>query len=606
MRGDWVDEGRGDPDVDTSKMTERERELLKEATPFQVRAYGTLDQQTAEAMLVGYLVGNAERPPSPRDTSEPEAIIESGIKKEMFENRDLGELFDNFLSYYRENRKKLTPDEASTICAASGQKTNDASMYRKMAIRCYSTVLIRKIGASLVVEFVINHYLQKQEDKIYQKAVRERADPSVGPQKSWENMRESCLRDLVDPRGGLIKEHDWQGDYKETMSWLIDMKKNPDKYRGYMCGISAIDTKTQGFRDGQLTVFCGPPTGYKSTTMMNISYGLWEAGYDVLYVSLEMEAMIVLLKLWCIAAGVDFTKAYNGKIVTQEDFDQLLDVQTRLARPDMPPEETEALRQKLVQLSALTKSQTKETCDQARMDMARAEMEGKANKLKVINIGQSKKMKLSQLERWLHENSSVFAPKIVVVDYLDLVEPENPNPDRPDIGLGDCCKMLRAMGKNTGYSVITAAQLKRGAMERLRKYGFDTPEKSQLGVDDIAGSHMIGADADNVFMLWREDGGNVLRIFTAKARYGQNDVSKGSSVNIDFMTNKIGDNVETMEHQRATKGMGDACRAAAQAARSKISIPENIDIDLDLFDRSIQKKPMDSGFDPIPDGPELI
>jgi len=155
------------------------------------------------------------------------------------------------------------------------------------------------------------------------------------------------------------------------------------------------------------------------------------------------------------------------------------------------------------------------------------------NKLYIINAGQSNKIKGSQIGRWLSEMEGSFRPNVLILDYLDLVAPETAYPDRRDQELGDICKFFRQMGQQMGFSTVTAAQFKRGAIERMRKKGLDSPEKAQFGTDDIAGSNMIGADADNVIALFREDGGNRLKMFTVKTRYGVSDIDKGKVLQVD-------------------------------------------------------------------------
>ena len=145
--------------------------------------------------------------------------------------------------------------------------------------------------------------------------------------------------------------------------------------------------------------------------------------------------------------------------------------------------------------------------------------------------------------------------------------------------------MMRAMGENMGFSAITAAQLKRGALERLRKHGLDNPEKAQLDTDDISGSHQIGGDAENVFMLWRKEGGTAIDVFTAKSRYGIKDVDKGVTIQVDYETNTVSDNIESMDRQIATKSMADGMSLISKNGPKKKTVMPGEDID-DLFSDS--------------------
>ncbi len=557
MINDWTDEEKV---PDSSSFSELERELLKDATPRQIKAYGRLDQPTLEAMIVGLLIGppNVEK----ADCTAAEKVVEAGIQANWFEDKDIGDLFNDYMSYYKENRELLKVDEAPLVALNQGQTKNEGTNYKNIAYGCLGALKARRIRVELLITRMLTHHLMKMQDQIYKKAVEERADPSIGPQKSWENMREKCIRDLVDPRGAIIKEYDFLHDDNETLSWLKDMKRNPDKYKGANCGIKGIDEKALGFRKGQLTVFCAPPGGYKTTMMLNIAYGLWEQGYNVLYASLEMEANNVKTKLLCRGARkISYSRVYSGKITEPEDdpqvFTKVQELKTALEKAT--PEEALKIEAQIDTLCSKFESYIAEKYYQQQKTTRK-------NSLKIINVGQSQKIKLSQLERWLHEKANTFKPDVVILDYLDLVSPEVVNPNRLDVGFGDVCKMSRAIGLNMGFAVVTAAQMKRAAIDRLRKHGFDSPEKAAFGVDDIAGSAMIGNDADNCFVIWKKDGGTALKLFTVKSRYGCVD-SNGTTLQVDHDTCTIADEgkIETTETIMNSKNYGDALSSAARA-----------------------------------------
>lgn len=576
MSKEWFDED-GEKQPDISAFSEKEQELLKDATPRQIKLYGNLDQPTLEAMIVGLIIGppNVDKP----DTAAAEKIVEAGIDATWFEDKAMGALFSDFVSYYRENRELLRVDEAPLVCLNQGQTQNEGTNYKNMAYGCIGVVKARRTRPELLIERMLTHHLMKLEDAIYQDAVKDRANPAIGPRKSWERMRERCLRDLVDPRGAVIKDYDFINDNNETLSWLRDMKRNPEKYRGATCGIQAIDLKTQGYRAGQLTVFCAPPGGYKTTMMLNIAYGLWENGYNVLYASLEMEAQIVRAKLLCRGAQkISYTRIYGGKITEPED-DPKVKAQLEILLPQLEAATTDEEKKKI-------EDQIDVLCSPFESYIAekfyKEQQTKRPNRLCIVNVGQSQKMKLSQLERWLFEQSSKFKPDVVLLDYLDLVSPEVLNPNRLDVGYGDVCKMSRQMGKNMGFAIITAAQMKRAAVDRLRKHGLDSPEKAAFGVDDISGSAMIGADADNVFVLWKKDGGTSIKVFTVKSRYSGVD-SNGATLQVDHDTCTIADEnkIETTEAIMNGKTLGDALSSAARTDKPLYTrAPEEDDDDL--------------------------
>jgi hypothetical protein len=268
----------------------------------------------------------------------------------------------------------------------------------------------------------------------------------------------------------------------------------------------------------------GKPGGYKTTMMINMAYGLWQNNASILYASLEMEARNLMLKMLCRATKLSYSRLYNGEIIETVDAG--------------------------------------EQSDEAKIEQYGKMAQERKNKFVVLNAGQSEKIKMSQVERWLYQQATQFKPDVVFLDYLSLMSPEVLNQDRLDVGYGDICKMSRAMGKNMGFSIVTAAQIKRAALERLRKTGFENPDKALFDTDDIAESNMIGADADNVFVLWTKDK-TELNVYTVKCRYGEISNQKPSILQIDYDTCTIADSkqIESTEAISAKKNMGDAYKS---------------------------------------------
>lgn len=602
MINDWT-ETPEEKNIELSSLPVKEQELLKDCSPSKIKLIGRLDHSTLEAMIVGYTISlpsyDGEKP-SPLSI---EKIIEAEIKKEWFEDQQLGAMFEQFLLEYRERRHILSTEDVYNLCLNKGYDVNQASMYKKKALECKGAIIARNLNIDILIERFLTHHLLKTGDSIYSKFCKERADPQLGPRQAWQNMRESCVRDLLDPRGAVIKSYDIAKDSKALTEWLVDMKHDPDKYKGAMCGINAIDTKTLGFRSGQLTVFVGYHGGFKTTTMMNVAYGLYERGHDVLYGSLEMEAQIVQAKLLSRATRLSYSRLYNGGIVEPEDWVKLEELQKKMVDTAFNDIERGKFLDQYKKLNDILSKQDRNEPDLIKANKYYAEIAKRKNRLVIVNVGQSQKMKLSQLERWLYEQSSSFKPQVVILDYLDLMQPEILNPDRLDVGYGDICKMSRAMGKTMGFAPITAAQMKRAAVERLRKTGMDSPEKAQFGTDDISGSGQIGADADNVFVLWKKDGNKVM-LFPVKSRYAGMDNSKGDLLEVDHDSCTIGDDgtIQGTDQITNQKTYGDAIASAARVNNPTYTIhQEDIDDEPSFFGGGNT----DTGQDEIKTGPGI-
>ena len=575
----------------------------KKPDDVSVNECGHIDQETLECIVVGQMIYDPAVDGPTQPTARIERVIESGTKREWFETKACGNMFQASIDIWRGTRSMPTKDSYTELALArTGCTQDEAAGYGTFAHKCLGAAQSWQIPTDLLMDRFVNRHLKKTADQLYQKFTKDFASPDVGPSDAIRNFQSRIMMSLSDPRGALLKENDWVSDYSVAMDRLWDMKLHPEKYAGFKCGIGAIDQKIEGFRPGHLTVFVGTHGGFKSTLLINIAYGLFLNGYNVIYVSLEMEALLLMFKLWSRATKkVSFSRLYQGHMTAPEDWKKVAEITEKLAQDGLDQKVREELQSQRERLQwGIGQSKEENEADTILIDKCQAEMSNRKNQLKILSAGQSKKIKASQLERFLNERRNKLAPQVVIVDYLTLVESDVRRPDgRNDLELGDVCKHLRGMGESMGFSVLTAAQFKRAAIDRLRKYGLEQIDKAAFGTDDIEGSNQIGADADNIIMLWREDGGNRVRALYPKLRYGQSDVAKGISMEVAPDICFIGGDgdIESTKLKAAQKTEKDIYASAAKIDSPKPigkSMPNEEDEEVDVFSCTPNKE--DEGF----------
>jgi hypothetical protein len=270
---------------------------LEELSKFERRMFHLATHDVVESMLIGYLVGNRQLHGSVKkfieDSDAADKIVESGIRGEWFDSKLKGKVFDEFKNHYRDNREKMTSEDARHKMLALQYSQDQASMFKDFIDDCFAATISRHIAADKLIDRFKGRYFAKKGDTLYEEYKANRINPKIGPENALEQYKKKVVVELSDPKGSVIKESDWIADYKQDVGWMLDMKRNPKKYAGYNCGIRAIDKHTLGFRPGQLTVFVGWHGGYKTTTLINVAFGLWENVYDVLYASLEKEQTLM-------------------------------------------------------------------------------------------------------------------------------------------------------------------------------------------------------------------------------------------------------------------------------------------------------------------------
>lgn len=209
--------------------------------------------------------------------------------------------------------------------------------------------------------------------------------------------------------------------------------------------------------------------------MLNIAYGLYHKGFNVLFFSLEMDAYELHMKKVSMTTGVPYQRLYCA---------------------------------------------TFDDADIAKIDAFEAHEKTRKNEFRVVTQRQMGGVKTSDIERWLRDNSDVFKPDVILVDYLGLMTPESmDDSERRDIGIGQICKDFRVMGRARGFSTITAAQFKTNSVQRIVQKYPENPEKACIDPSDIAESAMIGHTADAVYFLWPMPQ-NKVRLIASKVRHG--------------------------------------------------------------------------------------
>lgn len=256
---------------------------------------------------------------------------------------------------------------------------------------------------------------------------------------------------------------------------LYRRKNNPDVR--LTCGIPEIDeTMNVGFKAGHLTMFCADVGSFKTTIMLNVALNIWKrSGENVLFVPLEMPAEEIIQKIVARETEIPFNLI--------EHADKLNDQQIKMIAEEMDKWTSPASRFKI-------------------LDMNR-------------------RVKLSQVRREIEKMKMAgFHPRVVVIDYADKLVPDR-RQNRNDLELDDTLEDMRQMGKQLGFAVISAAQLARDGLKRVRE---QKEGKESLGSTDIRGGQVMTANSDTVYAQLRNPSqpGDQLLFFCLKARHGKN------------------------------------------------------------------------------------
>ena len=282
---------------------------------------------------------------------------------------------------------------------------------------------------------------------------------------------------------------EFRDDYWADLTAIRDGTKEEDEFIGW--GLPELDkTTTVGAAPGTLTLFCGDVGGFKSTMMLNVAMNVWQKSKkDVLYIPLEMPRHFILNKMLSRQSQIDFDRVASPKSLTEEEYEKL----RKILFEDWNEE---------------------------------------PGKFFVMD-SYEQRARVSMLRREISRNIDIVQPSLVVVDYIANLEADSNRQGRNDLEIGDMLKDLRHMGRPgvvhaKGFAIVSGAQIGRDALKRVRKGGGD---KTQFFSEDLRGSHEYSADADNIYVLFRDpqQPDERLQIHAVKCRYGKTTFPDGGS-----------------------------------------------------------------------------
>lgn len=247
---------------------------------------------------------------------------------------------------------------------------------------------------------------------------------------------------------------------QKAMDVVTHRRDHPEETTSLLTGLNSMDTIYHGFVPGSYTIITGMVNGGKTTLMFNLAFNMARAGYNVVYVSLEKEAIPLFTRLLALHALVDYNRikigGKNEKGLSDYYYSKLIEAGKDL-RENIKP----------------------------RFECIQAAQGTKLSKL------------ISEVEK-VKNGMKIDA---LFVDYLGVIGAESHHPTRPDLDEAFTSQRLQAYGRINRFVTFTASQLKTPSAKEIRhksrKATADDASKVEVNTEDLAGSKMIIADADN-------------------------------------------------------------------------------------------------------------
>jgi replicative DNA helicase len=241
----------------------------------------------------------------------------------------------------------------------------------------------------------------------------------------------------------------------------LDRRMAPRAAAELSTGFVDLDRLTAGLRDSELMVIGARPSVGKTALGLALACNVLRQARPVLFVSLEQSRTDLGNRLCCAEAGIDLQRLRLGRL-SKEEVLRFKEAGDRLA--ELP--------------------------------------------LHVDDEPFQRMMRILATARRLRLRHGI---RLVVVDYLQLIEPDNPRDPR-HVQVGAISRRLKQLARDLALPVVALAQVNRAAEDR---------QGQRPRLADLRESGSIEADADTVLLLHRpEPDGNVLEVDVAKQRNG--------------------------------------------------------------------------------------
>ena len=253
----------------------------------------------------------------------------------------------------------------------------------------------------------------------------------------------------------------------------IDARQGKDHslFSGIPTGYVDLDNMTGGLQKSELVIIAARPSVGKTAFALNLVRNvIVEEKVTVLFVSLEQSRIELAERLLCSQSRVDSHRLRLGH-TSSDEIQKLMDAGDILRRTKLYIDDTPS--RNMLQIGAT-----------ARRIMKREERHGGLN--------------------------------LIVIDYLQLIEPENRRDPRQE-QVAQISRRLKFLARELNIPVIALAQVNRSSEDR---------QDHRPRLADLRESGSIEQDADTCLMLHRPgkfDGGqedNVLEVIIAKQRNG--------------------------------------------------------------------------------------
>lgn len=253
-----------------------------------------------------------------------EKLIDSCVSPECFTTDFRSWLFSTIMMHYHSYASALTIDLVKQKIIKKYKKEQSIAdakaLFEKILNRKFEQQELEPIVDEIKNLFHIRQIFDATQGVLSDlKSIKEGTrDVSAAPlirklELTLDKINDQSTRDRIIEEDAFMSVDD-------DIAEIKDRHDNPEKYRGVETGIPPLTLATGGWMGGDLITVMGRTGQGKSIVLLNFGYSAWEAGFNVLYVTIEMPIMQQKRRLYSKMTGVPYFKMKNADLLTDEEL----------------------------------------------------------------------------------------------------------------------------------------------------------------------------------------------------------------------------------------------------------------------------------------------
>lgn len=399
-------------------------------------------------------------------------MYEQGVGPSFFDPVHIPIVQAIYLEHTKSNGKRLLTDEVYRHILLQQGKPKEVPQSMSIFYTVKFGELVNKNSFDFLKQSLVDSHVFKQNLISFEKFNNDIGKHGyLSATKQLCDSLSSAITTTESRKANFVTASDFKVEYLEHLKMLAEGADNV-----ISCGLPELDDSLlSGFKAGHMTLVVGAPGSHKTNLMINLSLNINKVfKLPVLYVSLEMSKEDLTHRIISNQTGIAYAKVVRPKSLNAKENE------------------------------IISNSDWWNNSSYGILDVTDG-------------------ISVANLKRELEKRINIFSPKIIVVDYLSLMKPDIMYSNRHDLELGNIAKDLRGIGRSYGIHVITAAQMGRSDIRRIREQGAD----ATLDTTSVSGSQEVPAHSDNVIALTVvPDSPNIIKLHLVKCRNGVANVTK--------------------------------------------------------------------------------